>query len=172
MSGLTYISNLIIPFMIFAVLIFGLKKKVSVYDTFVSGASEGLRTVFGILPALIGLMMAVSVLRASGIFDIFYNIKLSGFPANLIPLGVIRLFSSSAAMSVMVDIFKSIGPDSFSGRIASVMMSCTETVFYTMSIYFLSVKVTKTRYTLPCALIANISGIAAAYFIVLKVFGR
>lgn len=168
---LIYISNLIIPFMIFFVLIFGLNKRVDVYDEFASGAASGLKTVFGILPSLIGLMMAVSVLRASGIFDIFYKINLSAFPSSLIPLGVIRLFSSSAATSLMIDIFKTAGPDSFAGRIASVMMSSTETVFYTMSLYFLSVKITKTRHTLPCALIANVSGIAAAYFIVLKVFG-
>ena len=171
MEAMIYISNLIIPFMVFSVLFFGIGKRVNVYDTFTEGALSGLRTVLNILPSLIGLMTAVFVLRSSGIFDIFYKIHIGSFPANLIPLGIMRLFSSSAATSLMLDIFRTSGPDSFSGRIASVMMSCTETVFYTMSVYFLSVKATKTRHTLPCALIANMSGIIAAYFIVLKVFG-
>ena len=171
MEAMIYISNLIIPFMVFSVLFFGIGKRVNVYDAFTEGALSGLRTVLNILPSLIGLMTAVFVLRSSGIFDIFYKIHMGSFSANLIPLGIMRLFSSSAATSLMLDIFRTSGPDSFSGRIASVMMSCTETVFYTMSVYFLSVKATKTRHTLPCALIANMSGIIAAYFIVLKVFG-
>ena len=171
MGPMIYISNLIIPLMLFYVLIFGAKKKVDLYGSFAEGALSGLKTVFGILPSLIGLMMAVSILRASGITEIFSRINTGSFPSALIPLGVLKLFSSSAATSLMLDIFRTAGPDSFSGRIASVMMSCTETVFYTMSVYFLSVKAAKTRYTLPCALIANISGITVSYFIVLKVFG-
>jgi len=171
MGVMIHISSLIIPFMVFFVLFFGMRKRVNVYDAFTEGALSGLKTVFAVLPSLIGLMTAVFVLRSSGIFDLFYKIKIGSFPASIIPLGVVRLFSASAATSLMLDIFRTAGPDSFSGRIASVMMSCTETVFYTMSVYFLSVNITKTRHTLPCALIANMSGIIAAYFIVLKVFG-
>jgi len=82
------------------------------------------------------------------------------------------LVSSSAATGLLLDIFQNFGPDSFLGRVSSVMMSCTETVFYTMSLYFLSVGIRKTRYTLPCALIANFVGVAAAVFFVQMAFGK
>ena len=93
-----------------------------------------------------------------------------GFPAELAPLSIVRLVSSSAATGLLTDLFANYGPDSYLGRVASVMMSCTETVFYTMSLYFLSVGIKKTRWTLPCALLANIVGIAAAVWLVDLVF--
>lgn len=93
-----------------------------------------------------------------------------GFPAELAPLSIVRLISSSAATGLLTDLFANYGPDSEIGRVASVMMSCTETVFYTMSLYFLSVGIKKTRWTLPCALLANIVGIAAAVWLVGVVF--
>ena len=93
-----------------------------------------------------------------------------GFPAELAPLSLVRLVSSSAATGLLTDLFAKYGPDSFLGRTASVMMSCTETVFYTMSLYFLSVGIRKTRYTLPCALLANLVGIFAAVALVRLVF--
>jgi len=83
-----------------------------------------------------------------------------------------RLVSSSAALGLLVDLFQSVGPDSFSGRLASIMMSCTETVFYTMSVYFMSVKIRKTKYTLSGALIANGAGIVAAFYITYILFGK
>ena len=88
------------------------------------------------------------------------------------PLTLVRLISSSAAMGLMTDLFTQFGPDSFLGRVASVMMSCTETVFYTMSLYFLSVHITKTRHTLFCALAANLVGVWIALVLVAEVFGR
>ena len=126
-----------------------------------------IRTVLKILPTLVGLMVAVGMLRASGFLD-FAAQYLSGaagllhFPVELIPLSIIRLFSSSAATSLALDLYKSYGTDSYIGLTASIMMGCTETVFYTMSVYFLTAKVTKTRWTLAGALISTFAGIAAS----------
>ena len=86
-----------------------------------------------------------------------------GFPVQLVPLAVVRLFSASAATGFLLDIFKEFGPDSKIGIIASLMLSCTETVFYTMSVYFMAAKVTKTRYTLAGALLSVFAGIAASF---------
>jgi len=170
------ISDMMIPAIITAIIVHGIYKKVSVYDAFAEGAADGLNTVIKILPALLGLMVAVGVLRASGALGLLSSLLapaagLVGFPTEAVPLIFMRLVSSSASTGLLLDIFKNSGPDSFAGRFVSVMMSCTETVFYTMSVYFLSVKVTRTRYTLAGALTANLAGIAAAFAITVFIFG-
>lgn len=164
---LYFISNLIIPCMIFYIVGNGLAGRKNVYEDFSCGAREGLKTAVKILPALIGLMTAVGVLRASGFLDMAAEqlgklTERAGFPAGLVPLAIVRLFSSSAASSLLLDLYKQYGTDSLVGTIASLMMSCTETVFYTMSLYFAAAKINKTRYTLAGALAASISGIAAS----------
>ena len=171
MKILNYISELIIPIIFFSMAAFGALRKVAVYDKFVEGAKDGLKTVVGILPTLIGLFTAVSMIRASGIFGIMQSLispftRSMSFPTELVPLVVMRLFSSSAAMGMLMDIFKNFGADSFIGRLASTIMGCTETVFYTMSVYFMSVGVKKTRYTLFGAIAANIAGVVASYIII------
>ena len=177
MRLLMVISDFIIPVTVLIVVLFGCVKKVDIYDAFIEGAKEGLRTVWDILPTLIGLMVAVSVLRASGALDILTSLlrpfsTAIGFPVELLPLSMMRLVSSAASTGLLMDLFHTFGPDSFLGRLASVMMSCTETVFYTMSVYFMSVGIRKTRYALSGALIANVVGIAAAYFVTVAVFGK
>lgn len=171
------ISDYIIPVTVVFIVCYGGLKSVKPYEIFLEGAKEGLHTVVDILPTLIGLIMAVEVFRAGGLLAIFTSLihpvaELVGFPPELAPLSIIRLISSSAAMGLLIDIFQNFGPDSYLGRIASVMMSCTETVFYTMSLYFLSVGVRKTRYTLPCALLANFVGIGVSVVLVGMVFGK
>ena len=163
MKLLTMVSDIIIPCIIFGVVAYGLLKKVKVYECFRDGAKEGLKTVVDILPTLVGLMMGVGILRASGFFDIL-GIVLDpitcriNVPTELIPLLGIKMFSSSAATGLVLDVFESYGPDSYIGMAASIMMSCTETIFYTMSVYFLAAKVTRTRYTLKGALLATLVG--------------
>lgn len=144
--------------------------KCNVYDSFVTGAKDGIKTVVDVMPTLIGLMVGVGVLRASGFLDFVCN-NLAGvaeflhFPGELIPLAVVRLFSSSAATGLALDIFKKFGTDSYIGLVASIMMGCTETVFYTMSVYFMTAKIKKTRWTLSGALLATFAGIAASVII-------
>lgn len=166
-SVLSNISNIIIPVIIFYIVAYGLSNRCNVYEDFIRGAKDGFHTVIQIMPTLIGLMVAVGILRASGFLEFFGGLfsgvaERLGFSAELVPLMFVKMFSSSAATGLVLDIFKNHGPDSLIGLTTSIMMSCTETIFYTMSVYFLAAKVTKTRYTLKGALLATLAGIAAS----------
>lgn len=171
LNFLVFLSTYILPFFIFYVVAYGLLKGRNVYQAFVEGAKGGFHTALGILPTLVGLLAAVGVLRASGFLDLVSGflktlLKDTGFPAELLPLVIVRLFSNSAATGLALDLFKAHGPDSVQGLLASLFLSSTETVFYTMSIYFMSVKIKKTRYTLPGALLATLAGIVASVVLV------
>lgn len=170
MNILLYLSEFIVPAVILLVVTYGLLEKVKVYDEFVKGAKKGFFTVIKIMPTLIGLMVAVGILRASGFLEFLSGClgrvtEYIGFPSQLVPLAIVRMFSSSAATGLVLDLFKEFGTDSRIGRIASVMMSCTETIFYTMSVYFMAAKVKKTRYTLAGALVATLAGIIASVWL-------
>lgn len=170
MKILLYLSEFIIPLLVFYIVGFGLLHKNKVYEDFIDGAKDGLRTVVSILPTLIGLMVGVRVLRESGLLEAIGGIigKVTepiGLPSALVPVIIVRLFSSSAATGLCLDIFRLYGADSYAGFMVSIMMSCTETVFYTMSVYFMAAKVTKTRWTLAGALMASFAGIAASVVI-------
>ncbi len=170
MQLLIYLSNFIIPLFIFYVVGYGLLNKSNVYDDFVRGAKDGMKTVAGILPTLIGLMVAVGILRASGFLEWLCALPANlteriGLPAPLLPVMIVRMFSSSAATGLVLDIFKEYGTDSRIGLITSIMMSCTETIFYTMSVYCMAAKVKKSRYTLSGALLATFAGVAASIFL-------
>ncbi len=163
MSGFIHISEIIIPVLIFYIVGYGLVSKVKVYESFLKGAKGGLKVVVDIMPTLIGLMVGVGVLRASGFLTFFGSLlspltKAIGIPGEILPLLVVKLFSSSAATGLVLDIFKTSGPDSYAGMMTSILMSCTETLFYTMSVYYMAAKVTKTKYTLTGALWATLAG--------------
>ena len=171
MSFLLYISNLIVPLIILGIVTYGLCMRINVYDEFVKGAKKGFGTVVKIMPTLIGLMVAVGILRASGFLEFLADFigKLTvyvGLPSELVPLTIVKMFSSSAATGLLLDLYKQYGTDSRIGLIASVMLSSTETIFYTMSVYFMTAKIKKTRYTLAGALLATIAGIVASVWIV------
>lgn len=167
MQFFLYMSDLIVPFLILGIVIYGISMNVDVYDTFIKGARSGFLTVIKIMPTLIGLMVAVGILRASGFLEYISGLlgrvtQYVGFPGELVPLTVVKMFSSSAATGLLLDIFREYGTDSRVGLIASISMSCTETIFYTMSVYFMTAKVTKTRYTFAGALVATFAGLAAS----------
>lgn len=156
-----------IPLVIFYIVAEGLLSKVNIYEHFIKGAKDGFEVVVQIMPTLIGLMVAVGILRASGFLELIGTLTGGvtdrfGFPSELIPVTVIKLFSSSAATGLVLDLFQRYGTDSYLGLVTSIMMSCTETVFYTMSVYFMAAKVTKTSFTLTGALLATLAGIAAS----------
>ena len=156
-----------VPVLIFYVVGLGLLMKQDVFGDFLNGAKDGMRTVIGIVPTLIGLMAAVggsAVIGISGgIWKTAWNrAGTGGNPSALVPLGVVRLFSNSAAVGLLLDLYKEAGCDSFAGRAASIMMSCTETVFYTMAVYFGAVHIKKTRYTLAGALLSSLVGMAVS----------
>lgn len=171
MRFLVFLSETAIPMLIFVIVGTGILNHQKVYEEFVQGAADGFKTVAGILPTLIGLMVAVGVLRASGLLDAAVQLGAVltdhiGFPSELVPIALVKMFSSSAATGLLLDIYKEYGTDSSLGKMASVMSSSTETIFYTMSVYFLSVKVKKTRYTIAGALTATIAGTAASVFLI------
>ncbi len=161
---------MIIPFVIFYIVGYGIITKVSVYDEFTEGAKKGLITVAKIMPTMIGLMAGVGILRASGFLDLLAQwigavTEQIGISAELVPVALVRMFSNSAATGLLLDLFQSSGADSQVGRAAAIMMSSTETIFYTMSIYFVTAKVTKTRYTLKGALLATFAGMVSSVFL-------
>lgn len=170
MKFLSYISVLMIPLLISCVVGYGLLRKKDCYEIFTRGAREGLQTAVQILPTLIGLMTAVAVLRASGFLD-WFSSRLSllteplGLPSPLMPLCVVRLFSNSAAVGLLTDLYSRYGTDSVIGYTASLVMCCTETVFYTMSLYLMHVGITKSRFILPGALVSALAGIAASVWL-------
>lgn len=173
---LSLISSAVLPAMIFFIIVYGLFKRIHVYDTFIDGAKDGLKIVADIMPTLIGLIVAVGVLRASGFFDLIGQwlkpfLEKLGIAAEVFTLSIVKMFSSSASTGLLVDVYQTYGPDSFSGIFSSLMLSSTETIFYTMSVYFLAAKVTKTRWTLAGALIATAAGIAASFLFAGKMTG-
>lgn len=175
MKFLIYISDYMIPFIFFYIISLGLVTKTNIFDEFIKGAKDGFKVVIDILPTLIGLMVAIGILRASGALTILSDLlqpvtNLLHFPSQLVPVAIIKMFSSSAATSLVLDIFKEYGPDSYLGRLVSVMMSSTETIFYTMAVYFMAAGVKKTRYTLVGCLFATLTGIIASVVMTNLVF--
>ena len=167
MKWFLIVSDLLIPMIILGILCYGILQQVAVYDVFVKGAKSGFLTVAKIIPRMVGLMVAVGILRASGLLtclseEIGKFTKWIGFPGELVPLTVVKMFSSSAATGLLLDIYKEFGTDSRNGLIASISMASTETIFYTMSVYYMTAKVTKTRYTLTGALLATFAGLVAS----------
>ena len=163
------ISILIMPFIFISILGYALFKKVRVFDVFLNGASNGLRSAVSILPALVGLICAISMLRASGALD-FLETLLSpllskiGMP-DVLPLALLKPVSGSGALAMVKDIFDANGPDSFAGKVASVMLGSSETTFYTLAVYYGAVKIKNSRYTVSAAVIADLVGVFAAVFL-------
>jgi spore maturation protein B len=163
------------PFLFFYIIGFGLLMKTNIFDEFIQGAKDGFKVVFDILPTLIGLMVAIGILRASGTLTIVSDFlkpltDLLHFPSQLVPVAIIKMFSSSAATSLVLDIFKEYGPDSYLGRLVSVMMSSTETIFYTLAVYFMAAGVKKTRYTLLGCILTTLTGIIVSVIMTKLVF--
>lgn len=170
MQVINFFSNLAMPMVIFFIVLYGVSEKVKVFDNFLEGAKEGIKTTFSILPTLIGLFLAIGVLRSSGVLD--FIIKLSSpileifnFPSELMPLAILRPISGSASIAVATDIMKQAGVDSLIGNIASTIMGSTETTFYTIAIYTSCIKIKKTRFILLAALTADITGIIVSNLI-------
>lgn len=167
MKVILYLSDMMIPFVVFYIVGIGIIQKNKVYDDFIEGAKDGLKTVAGVMPTMVGLMIGVGVLSTSGFLNFFtkHIAKMTfkiGLPPAVVPAMIVRMFSSSAATGLVLDVFKQFGTDSYEGLLSSIMMSSTETIFYTMSVYFMTAKVTKTRWTLAGALISTLAGIIAS----------
>lgn len=157
----------IVPLLLCAVSLFALSKKEPVYPSLLDGAAEGLKTLLSIVPALILLLTAVHMLRASGAIDALGRLlspvfSLFGIPPETAPLVLVRPISGSAALAVGADLMAQYGPDSDIGRTAAIMLGSTETTFYTISVYFGAAGIKQTRYAIPAALLADFVGFFAA----------
>lgn len=175
MNIIANLSSYAIPTILFLILAAGMYREVKVYDVFIEGAKEGISTVLRIIPPLVGLMVAIGVFRASGALDlVVYAVKpitnLLKIPSETVPLVFLRPISGSASLALVSDLLKTYGPDSFIGRLASTLMGSTETIFYTLAIYFGSVGIKNIRFTLVAALIADLVSVIAAVWICNIVF--
>ena len=171
---LMYLSDYAIPLVVFYIVLIGLHSKIEVFNEFMKGAKEGLAIVVELVPTLIGLMVGIGVMRASGVFDMIVNLikpltDVVKFPSELLPLVVVKMFSSSAATSLLLDIYKEFGVDSYLGRLASIMMSASETVFYTLAVYTAAGGIKKTRYIVSGGLFATLIGIICSLFLMQSV---
>ena len=160
-------TELLVPMLLLFVSCYALRKKEDVYSLLMRGAQDGLHLLASVLPALVILLTAVSMLRESGCMDLLTRIftpvcSFLGIPPELVPLMLVRPLSGSAALAVGADLMRTYGVDSLVGRTAAVMLGSTETTFYTISVYFGAAGIRRTRYTLPAALIADATGFLVA----------
>ena len=175
MKTITFISQLIIPAFILFTVLYGAFKKVRVYDSFVSGAKEGIQVTVNIFPYLLAIFVAVKAFQASGAFDL---IKLAlagsftalGIPPEVLSVAIIKPLSGSASTAVFTDIVKSTGPDSLASRISAVIIGSAETTFYVLAVYLGAVGIRKTKYLVPVCMIADALGIIIAIVIVRLMF--
>jgi len=168
-------SNLIFAAMIAGIIGMGAWKRVNVFDSFVTGAKGGIETLVKIVPYLVAMLVAIGMLRASGALALLADalsplLNKIGFPAEVLPLALIRPFSGSAANGVMAELIQNHGGDSFIGRLAATMMGSTETTFYVIAVYFGAVSIRRTRHAIPVGLLADLVGILASVLICRAVF--
>lgn len=167
--------TMLVPLIIAAVALYGMARRVDVYDALVQGAGEGLGVLLRIVPPLVGLLTAVYMLRASGALELVGKLlepvlSAVGIPVETVGLLLVRPVSGSAALGVGAELMETYGPDSLIGRTAAVMLGSTETTFYTVAVYFGAAKVAKSRYAIPAALCADAAGFLAAAWAVRMFF--
>lgn len=170
-----YISSLIIPIMVLGIIIYGIYKKVNIYEVFIEGSKESFDMVFTIFPYLLGMMLAINLFLHSNVLEIFSFflkpiVSLFKIPIDIIPMMFMRPISGTSSLSIMTNIFKDFGPDSFIGRLASVIQGSTDTTFYVITLYFGSIGIKKIRYSLYVGLFADLIGIITSIFIVKILF--
>ncbi len=164
------VSNGLILVFVAGIPLFAAFKKINVFDVFVSGAKQGFETCLGIMPNLIGMLVAIGMLRASGFFQLlseFLNPILTsiGMPSELLPLALMRPFSGSAANGIMVELIHEHGGNSLIAKTAATMMGSTETTFYVVAIYFGSIGIKRTRHAIPAGLLADLTGVIVSVFV-------
>jgi spore maturation protein B len=166
----------LIPALMTVIIVTALVRKVPVYDVFIDGVEDGLKIVVGIFPTMLAILTAVAMLRASGTIDLLISLlapvtNALHIPEEVMPLAMIRPISGSGALGVLTDTLRTYGPDTDTGRIASVIMGSTETTFYTLCVYFASTKVKYTKKAIPCALLGDFVGLLASVYICHAWFG-
>ena len=167
MNLINNVSNYIIPSLIILIMIFGIVDKLNIFDIFVDGAEGGIKTVYNLLPTLIGIFFSIELLNNSGVIPFLINIlepvlNVINIPTEILPLVLIRPISGSGAIGVATEIMKQNGVDSYIGNVTSVIMGATETTLYTIAVYTSGLKVNKSRKLIAAALTADIAGMLAA----------
>ncbi|MGM8214011.1 spore maturation protein [Bacillaceae bacterium W0354] len=176
MKMLAQVSNYIIPSIILIVLVYGTYKKIPTYEKFVEGGKEGIDLAISLLPFLLGMIVSISILRASGALDAFVSLinpilSFLHVPPDIVPLAITRPISGTASLGIATDIIKNEGPDSFIGRLASTMQGSTDTTLYVLTVYFGAVGIKRMGDALKIGLIADLIGIIASLIIVYLLFG-
>ena len=161
-----HLSNAMFLAFVVGIPLYGVVKKINVFDAFIEGAKQGFNTSVSLIPYLIAIMVAVGMLRASGFFELLQHwiapvLNAVGMPSELLPLALIRPFSGSAATGIMAEIIHQNGGDSFISKTAATMMGSTETTFYVIAVYFGAVNIRRTRHAIPAGLLADLAGVIA-----------
>lgn len=161
---LNFLSVFMIPLIIFYIVGYGIFNKKPVFEDFIEGGKKGFQIIVEIAPTIVGLLVAVGVLRTSGTLDLIREwleplAVIFHVPAEIIPLSIIKMFSASGANGLLFDIFKEFGTDSYIGMTASILLSCTETLFYTISVYFMSIGIRKSRWVIPAGIVIAICSV-------------
>jgi spore maturation protein B len=170
------LSSWAIPLLVAGIPLYALTRRVNVYAAFLDGARSGFETGVRILPPLVAVLVALGMLRSSGALAAAARVLAPlldplGIPASVLPLVVIRPLSGGAALGVVGDVLRTEGPDSYAGRLVSVMCGSTETTFYVLAVYFGAAGITRYRHALPAALLADLAGMTAAVVVVRLLFG-
>lgn len=173
------VANLILFGIIIAFILLGLRRKVNVYEAFIEGAKGGVETALMIIPYLVGMLVAISVLRNSGVLGMIVQgftwvFATLGFNTDFtpaLPTALMKSVSGSGARAMMIDALKTYGVDSFVGRLTSIMQGSSDTTLYIIALYFGAVKITRTRYAVPFGLLADLAGVIAAIWVAYLFFG-
>lgn len=167
---LDYFSNIVIPIIILFIVIYGKKQKIDIYESFINGAIEGLKTAWNILPYIIGIFLAIGIFKSGRGIEVLEYIfspiaSILHIPKELIGIIVVKPLSGSGALGVYSELIQRVGIDSLTEQMGSTIVGASETIFYTMAIYYGSLKIKDTGYTLFCALLCHIAGILASVYI-------
>lgn len=176
MELISLVSLWLIPILIGTILIYGTIKQIPTYESFVEGGKEGIKIAVSIIPYLVGMLVAITVFRASGALDFLMKsigplMNAIGLPSEIVPLAIIRPISGTAALGMTSDLIATYGPDSFIGRLASVLQGSTDTTFYVLTVYFGAVGIRKMGDALKVGLWADLFGIIVSIIVVTLVFG-
>ena len=171
------LSIVVIPIFVLLIISYGVIKKVNVYESFLEGAKEGLILTFNIVPTIIAMVFAINIFLDSHFIYSFLSIferflSSINIPIEIMPMALLRPISGTATLAIMNDLFINYGPDSYLGRLSSILQGCTDTTIYVLALYFSSIGIKKTRYALPVGLFADFIGIISAFLITLLIFSK
>ena len=174
-AALQQISIWAVPVLLVGITLAGMLRKVKVYDVFIEGAKEGFEVGVKIIPFLVGILVSIGMFRASGAMELLLAglrpvAAATGFPADLIPLAILRSLSGSGSLALTTDIIKTQGPDSLLARMAATMYGSSETTFYVLAVYFGAIGVRRTRHAVPAALVGDVVAAMATVAVCMWMF--